>query len=285
MRLSFVAACSAACMMVPAVASADTITWYKPEFPPLSIVNGPHAGKGYSDRIETFLIKALDAYDHQVVVAPFKRTLRDMRNGLNACSVTLLKNSEREKFVAFTKPARLLLPNSLIVRATDRDRLAPYMDANGEVSVDALIADGRMKLGYSDGRSYTKPLDALIEKYRAHENLVERHGKEGPKGLLTMLTRGHIDAMFAQPVEAQFHGMAMSVENDIAVISIAEISDYTVGYIGCSKTPWGEKVVAEINAILETAVKDEEFRSFYEGFLDRDSVIRYRSVYNKFFGL
>jgi uncharacterized protein (TIGR02285 family) len=90
-----------------------TITWYKPEFPPLSIVNGPDAGKGYSDRIENYLIQELNDFDHQVLVSPFKRTLRDMKKGLNACSVTLLKTPARSEFIAFTVPARLLLPNDL----------------------------------------------------------------------------------------------------------------------------------------------------------------------------
>ncbi|MEQ8708016.1 MAG: TIGR02285 family protein [Rhodospirillales bacterium] len=265
--------------------SGTTINWYKPEFPPLSIVNGPHAGKGYSDRIEAYLIRKLDTYQHKVTVAPFKRTLRDMKKGDNACSVTLLKNREREAFVAFTRPARLLLPNSLIIRASEQSGLAPYMNDAGKVSVEALITDGRLRLGYSDGRSYTRPLDNLIVKHRNRENMIERHGKEGPKGLLSMLVKGHIDAMFAQPVEAQFHGREMGIGDQIAVVSLAEINDYTVGYIGCSRTPWGEEVVARINDILETAVRTEEFRSFYEGFLDTESVKRYRAVYNRYFGL
>lgn len=42
-------------------ASTDKkITWYKPEFPPLSIVNGPDAGKGYSDQIENYLTQEMD---------------------------------------------------------------------------------------------------------------------------------------------------------------------------------------------------------------------------------
>ncbi len=285
-RLPGMFACLMIATLTPAFAQSETtINWYKPEFPPLSIVNGPHAGKGYSDRIEAYLIRKLDSYQHRVTVAPFKRTLRDMKKGDNACSVTLLKNKEREAFIAFTRPARLLLPNSLIIRANEQPSLAPYRDASGKVSVDALISDGKLRLGYSDGRSYTKPLDSLIAKHRNRVNMIERHGKEGPKGLLSMLVKGHIDAMFAQPVEAQFHGREMGISDQIAVLSLAEIKDYTIGYIGCSRTPWGEEVVARINDILETAVRTEEFRSFYEGFLDTDSVTRYRAVYNRYFGL
>lgn len=264
---------------------ADLITWYKPEFPPLSIVNGPDAGKGYSDRIEAFLIENLKSYRHETLVSPFKRTVRDMQKGLNACSVTLLKTKKRAEFIAFTKPARLLLPNSLIVRVEERDSFSKYAKDADKVSVEEIIKAGERRIGYSNGRSYTKPLDDLLKKYAGKENLVERLGNEGPKGLLSMLSKGRIDAMFAQPVEAQFHGRQLGLGDRIAVLPIHEIKDYTVGYIGCAKTPWGSEVIKRIDRIIDTAVKDPAFRSFYEEFLDPPSVARYRRVYNAYFGL
>jgi hypothetical protein len=46
-------------------ASTDkTITWYKPEFPALSIVNGSDVGKGYLDQIENYLTQEIDGFDH-----------------------------------------------------------------------------------------------------------------------------------------------------------------------------------------------------------------------------
>jgi uncharacterized protein (TIGR02285 family) len=262
-----------------------TITWYKPEFPPLSIVNGPDAGKGYSDRIENYLIKQMSDFEHQVLVSPFKRTVRDMKKGLNACSVTLLKTPARTEFIAFTKPARLLLPNGLVVRKSDLSKFNDFKDESGRISVEEIIKSGTVRIGYSNGRSYTKPIDALLAKYKGADNLIERLGNEGPKGLLIMLTKGHIDAMFAQPVEAQFHGRSIGVAADIAQLPINEIKDYTVGYIGCSKTPWGEAVVVKLDALLVEAVKRDDFRSFYEDFLDENSKKRYREIYDEYFKL
>jgi len=264
-------------------ANADkTITWYKPEFPPLSIVHGPYSGKGYSDQIESYLINRMEDFDSQVLISPFKRTLRDMKKGLNACSVTLLKTPEREKFIIFSKPARLLLPNSLVVRKNDLPKFNDFKDKLGRVSLEKIIQSGGMRLGYSNGRSYTKPIDALLDKYKGSESMIERVGNEGPKGLLRMLIKGNIDAMFAQPVESQFHGRAIGVSDDIAQLPISEIKDYTIGYIGCSKTPWGEAVIKKINTLLVKAVKRDDFRSFYEYFLDDDSKIRYRKFYSDF---
>jgi uncharacterized protein (TIGR02285 family) len=268
--------------------SADTdktITWYKPEFPPLSIVNGPDEGKGYSDRIENYLIQELNDFDHQVLVSPFKRTLRDMKKGLNACSVTLLKTPARSEFIAFTKPARLLLPNDLVVRKGDLSKFNDFKDELGSISLEKVIQSGAVRIGYSNGRSYTKPIDALLAKYKGSANLIERLGNEGPKGLLTMLAKGNIDAMFAQPVEAQFHGRSIGIAADIVQLPINEIKEYTVGYIGCSKTPWGEAVIKKIDSLLVGAVKREDFRRFYEDFLDEDSKKRYRIIYDGYFNL
>ncbi|SIS67114.1 TIGR02285 family protein [Neptunomonas antarctica] len=262
-----------------------TITWYKPEFPPLSIVNGSDAGKGYSDRIENYLIQEMGSFDHVILVSPFKRTLRDMKKGLNACSVTLLKTPARSEFIAFTKPARLLLPNDLVVRKADLSKFNHFKDESGRISLEKIIQSGTVRIGYSNGRSYTKPIDALLAKYKGSEKLIERLGNEGPKGLLTMLTKGNIDAMFAQPVEAQFHGRSIGVASDIVQLPIKEIKEYTVGYIGCSKTPWGEAVIKKIDALLVEAVKRDDFRRFYEDFLDEDSKRRYRKIYAEYFKL
>lgn len=263
----------------------NLITWYKPEFPPLSIVNGPFAGKGYSDKIEAFLIKAMPEYRHEIQVAPFKRTVRDMQQGLNACSVTLLRTAEREQFIAFSEPARLLLPNGLIVRRTEADRFDAYKDDQGRVSVKTVIEAGKQRIGYANGRSYTKPIDTLLAANKGNPVLIERLGSEGPKGLLEMLLKGRIDAFFGQPVEAGYHGHELGVADDITVLPISEIKDFTVGYIGCSATPWGRKVIARVNALLTDAVKRADFRSFYEEFLDDAGRTRYRRLYAQFFGL
>ncbi|MCE0494710.1 TIGR02285 family protein [Vibrio salinus] len=259
------------------------ITWYKSEFPPLSIVNGPDAGKGYSDRIEQFLFKNLKGYDHKILVAPVKRTLRDMEKGVNACAVTLLKTPAREKFVAFTRPARLLLPNSLIIRKSDVEKIKPFIGSDGKVLLEDIIKSHSFRIGYTNGRSYTKPIDNLLNKYQTSGVFVDRLGKDSPKGLLSMLSKKHIDAILQQPVEAQFNARTLNMENSIKVLPIREIKDYTVGYIGCSKTPWGKEVVRKIDALMKDAVKRNDFRSFYETFLDDESKIRYRKVYSKFF--
>lgn len=263
--------------------NASEIVWYKPEFPPLSIVNGPDAGKGYSDKIENYLIENLSEYEHRVLIAPFKRTVRDMEKGVNACSVTLLKTPQREAFIKFSQPARLLLPNSLIIRKEDLPAFKPFEDGQGKVSVETIIQSGEVRIGYSNGRSYTKPLDALLETYKGSSVLIERLGNEGPKGLLSMLDIGHIDAMFAQPVEAQFHSRHEAFSDKFTALPIAEITDYTVGYIGCSDTEWGRQVISRIDSLLDVAVKKPEFRAFYEEFLDEPSRLRYRNIYDGFF--
>lgn len=260
-----------------------TILWYKPELPPLSIVNGPDAGNGYSDRLEKFLIMALDGYKHEVLTSPFKRTEKDMKNGLNICSVTLLKTPAREEFIAFTSPARLLLANDLIVRKQDLSKLNSFKDESGKILIERVIKSGKIRIGYSNGRSYTKSIDMLLEKYKGASNLIERVGNEGSKGLLRMLKKGYIDAMFAQPVEAGFHGRNLGITAEISQLQISGLKNYTVGYIGCSKTPWGTEVVTKINSILTQAVKRKDFRSFYEYFLNQDSKERYRKMYDEYF--
>ncbi len=103
--------------------------------------------------------------------------------------------------------------------------------------------------------------------------------------MLKSLAKVNIDAFFAHPVEAQFHGRSIGLAVDFVQLPINEIIDYTVGFIGCSKTPWGEAVIKKIDALLVEAVKRDDFRSFYEDFLDEDSKKRYRKIYEGYFKL
>jgi uncharacterized protein (TIGR02285 family) len=166
-----------------------------------------------------------------------------MKKGLNACSVTLLKTPGCSESIAFAKPARLLLPNDLVVRKGDLSKSNDFKNEPGRISLEKLIQSGAVRFGYSNGRSYTKPIEALLGQFKGSNILIERLGDKGPKGLLTILAKGNIDPMFAQPVEAQFHGRFIGVAAEIAQLPINEIIEYTVWFIGCSKTLWDEAVI------------------------------------------
>ena len=56
----------------------DTITWQNPDFPPSYIKEGPFKGQGVGDSLYVQVFAYLDEYNHQTLIANFKRIIRDI---------------------------------------------------------------------------------------------------------------------------------------------------------------------------------------------------------------
>jgi len=55
------------------------------------------------------------------------------------------------------------------------------------------------------------------------------------------------------------------------------------GYVACSKTPWGKKLIEKINRILLEQRPTKQYRSAYERWLDKSSLESYRDLYKNVF--
>jgi len=64
-----------------------------------------------------------------------------------------------------------------------------------------------------------------------------------------------------------------------------ELEENDYSYIVFPKTDWGKKVVAEVDDILRDFVKTDEFRSYYEFWLDNAGERLYQKRIRKLYGL
>ena len=55
------------------------------------------------------------------------------------------------------------------------------------------------------------------------------------------------------------------------------------GYVACSKTPWGKKLIEKINRILLEQRPTAQYRAAYERWLDKSSLKNYRDLYKNVF--
>jgi len=98
-------------LILPIAAAADQVTWMVGDTPPLYIARGEEAGQGFSDRQIDFLIKHLPGFTHTIVGSNAKRTLFEMEHRDGVCSVTLLRDAEREKVMEFSARPIVFLPS------------------------------------------------------------------------------------------------------------------------------------------------------------------------------
>jgi len=246
----------------------DIINWYRADFPPVSIPRGSHANEGFFDKTMSFLIERLPEYEHQFQIANFKRIMLELENNNNVCCPSLYKTKDRERFVTFSTPAMIVLPNGIITSKKNSSKFAPHLDANGSISLNSLLRDTKITLGISTGRAYSGGIDQILKQFDGKKNLLVRSGDDVFHGLMNMMYMGRIDCLLGYPVEAGYFVRENNRVNDFIYYPIKESSvTYTVGHIGCPNNEWGRSVINRIDKIVKQH-RNKEFINFYGEWLN-----------------
>jgi uncharacterized protein (TIGR02285 family) len=259
------------------------ITWYRADFPPVTIPDGTHANEGFFDKTMYFLIERLPEYEHLFQTANFKRIMVELKNNNNVCCPSLYKTKEREDFVTFSLPAMIVLPNGIITSDRSRSKLAPHITADGQISLLSLLKDDKITVGISIGRLYSGGIDEILRQFEGQENLLIRSGNDVFRGLINMMSIGRIDCLLGYPVEAGYFVRENNQINDFIYYPIQESNEpFTVGHIGCPNNDWGRKVIGRINAIVKEH-RDKEFVQFYGEWLDDSTRVVHRKMALEFY--
>ncbi len=263
------------------VEAQESVTWMEVIFPPGYFQDGPYEGQGYEDVITDILREHLPGYRHERMLGNLARMYHEFKQGKEVCNVALFKTPEREAFMLFSIPSTFTLPNRLI---TTRDKFDRFRRADTVRLADVLAKD--LRLGISRGRSYGRQIDAVLAP-RLEEGTVFVHsGKDVFESLLRMLLRDRLDCMLGLPEEVGYVAEKMGVKDEIVTIALAENEgtyDTWLGYVACSKTDWGRRIIERIDRVLRKQRPTERYRGAYERWLDPKSIENYRRLYDEVF--
>lgn len=261
-----------------------TVEWYRASFPPVTIPDGVSRNSGFFDKVMFFLIERLPDYKHTHHTANFKRIIGEIQSRPNSCCPSLYKTPEREKFISFSEPALVVLPNGVITTPANTAKLAQYVADDGTISLAGLLADETLTLGISNGRIYSGGIDDIIAGYRDQPNILVQSGNDVFKSLLGMLNLGRVDYIIGYPTEASYFSSGNPPSRDFLYYPITESGvSYTIGYIGCPKNEWGNRLITKIDKLLLQYRQKEFFLEFYSSWLDTGTQKRYRKIANSYF--
>jgi uncharacterized protein (TIGR02285 family) len=194
----------------------------------------------------------------------------------------LYRTPEREKFLYFSIPSFFTLPTVLVIR---RDRLEDF-GGSRTVSLDRLLREGRVTIGREKNRSYGKTVDAVLDRYADRDNIFLFEGAALSENFFQMLKLGRLDALISLPEEAIYQAEVLGIEDDITTLTIEENQqgyEAWLSSVGCSRTPWGRKIIDKINQVLLEQRPTERYRTAYERWLDKGSLENYRRLYDEVF--
>lgn len=264
---------------LPAASHADEITWIRRHFPPINILEGPYKDQGQSDLMLQLLIRNLPQYEHNEVVCNMKRAEELLRTGSHVVRLTMFKNPEREAFMYFSLPHIMAPSHKLVIRAKDYPVFLKYMDENQTVSLENLLGQDGLKMGVEANRRFGKDLDMIFDKNSKNSNIIVRNSSN-TDGLVTMLLRKRFDYLVEYPWSITFTMKSMGQNPELLkTLELKESGGFSIGHAVAPKTPWGKKVIEEINEILKKHRPTDEYREFMERWLDKDSIPGFRKAY------
>ncbi len=233
----------------PQPQSRPEFIWAVPPFAPAFIKKDGVLG-GYGADTQNWFAARLPHYDHRTLDIPLARLLAEMKTGDGAlrCSSTLIPTPERRTYIAFARTVLLHLPISIIIRAKDENRFAPYLNAQGHVDIKELVKNTQLTSAVRIGRAYGSGIDKYINPYR-HNHQVAQVADDTK--LMRLLDLGRLDWALYFPSEAEYYRREQTPDLAIKALPIANNTTLLEATIGCADTPAGRKAVAEINAIID----------------------------------
>ena len=253
----------------------DTINWLYPDFPPTNIVSGTYKGEGVVNKMQKNIFKYLSDYEHREVTANFARILENMKKKQNICSSALLWNESRAKFIEYSIESFWVYPNMLIIKKEDIDQFKEYKDSNGNYSLEDILKDKKLILGYSFGRSYGTVLDKILKQYANNRNSMPIAQQSLLKGLLKMLVRDRFDYTLGYNHEVGYVDKEYKITGEFISLPLTEVNKLIPVYIGCSKNKRGRKVIKELNKYLKEVRTTDEHQNAYLKWIDSNARDKY----------
>jgi uncharacterized protein (TIGR02285 family) len=244
-----------------ATAEEKSIVWAMNDFPPNFIfpdgklpTTAAELGQGYGDRSMANIIARLPQYQHQFLQANVPRIMAQMEHGLNLCFASVNKTPSREKFAYFT-PIFLHPPMGLVIL---HDRPSTSALQKGPQSLATILKEHKDFQGYVEsGRSYNPDIDSLISQGNSG---LQKITVPNTGHLLRMLDAGRMDYTLEYPMMVEYQSKKMIVKNKLSVIPLVEAPEWIASYVACTRNPWGQERIHDIEAAIRDAARSQAFR-------------------------
>lgn len=251
----------------------EQMNWSVINWPPLMILQGENTGEGRYDLFLDLLQQQMPQYQHSKIEMNWNRVWTDIKAGKKVCNIMSLKNNKRTQFALFSNPSSVTLSNRIILKASTYELLGKP----ASLSISELANHSKLSGAIESSRSYTQALDKLIDERSEHSKL--KHYVTNSVQLMKMLTVGRFDYLIEYPFIASYLLKGMDKPNTkIISVPIQEIAPYSVSYLACPKTPWGEERIRVYNEVLDKLAVTDEYlqvmQTWYATDEERSAVLK-----------
>jgi uncharacterized protein (TIGR02285 family) len=251
-----------------------TIRWLTWEQAPNFIIEGKFKGQGVAGTLTKTLQDNLPQYNHINVLSNTRR-YQSLIKEKDVCVAWAWIVPGSEKFRIYSR-AVSLAPRTGIQTLKSKQHL--FGKIGTILSLEKLLTKLDLKLGYLEDMTYSKRVHELLEKNRSKGN-IHFSSIDAVEFNLPMLDRGHLDYFFGFSAQAIFDAASKDIQNKYQFYNIEEMDPYTSMYSHCSKTPFGKKVMSELDKVLTNDVLMEHLSVVERWYGENEA---YRNVFIKY---
>jgi len=223
----------------------ETIHWLVWEQKPNFITSGKFKGQGIGDSFTKTLQLALPQYNHKDVESNTRR-YNILIHEEDVCAAWAWIVPGSRAYRIHSRPVSLAPPSGI---QTLKSKQHLFGKPGETLSLAKLLKNPNIVLGYLEEMSYSKKVQELIQQYRGSKN-IHFSSRSAVEFSLAMLDLNRLDYFFGFPSQAIYDAEVKGIPNKYQFYNIEEINMYTSMHTHCSKSPFGEKVMAEVNKIL-----------------------------------
>lgn len=243
------AALCAALLAGGAAQAREVMSWLMPDVPPASM---PHNGQptiGIADQVVLYVIKHWPEAEHRFIYANPKRTWLMVEKGEPACVLAALRTAEREALAHFVE-TNLVPPLQVVVRQPTLAQLP--LNAHGEVDLQKLLADRRLRGIIVERRSYGQMVDRLIAARPAASRLETTSVGDYGRNVLKLVSHGRADYTLDYDYSLQYGSRSEPDIGQLHTVPVAQNNKPMRAGIACPRTAWGLAAARRIDRIVGT---------------------------------
>ncbi|GAB5380707.1 MAG: hypothetical protein Alis3KO_20940 [Aliiglaciecola sp.] len=226
----------------------ETIYWQTFHSPPSTIRIGDFDGLGFVDIALSKVIEKLPQYHHEMQLTTLSRALENIKQQKNTCHPSLYVTPERRKIAYFSHPSIISPANRLVMVKNQQLKL----NIEAPIKLPEVLNNTSLSVAVVQGRSYGTQIDhSLLTMVESDNNRLMSISTERLETLFKLVSSSKVDLTFSYPFELNFFKKREEViSQELIGLMVDGADQYALGSIGCAKTPFGKKVISEINAVL-----------------------------------
>lgn len=240
--------------------ATEKLIWLVRDLPPLTMHDGPQKGHGIIDQLLPVLIANMPQYQHVIMQVNRARSIQMLEGSQLSCDPMLVWNHDRAQRIAYSTPIIGLHSNGLVIRRKDQPLIAPFVH-DDSIDLLAMLNSQSVKLGLVAKRSYGTWIDDQLS-HGPMNQFFTHYGNDALGSLLQMQQAGRLQTLLGYWPEIQAKAEQYGVSSTaLAFYPIQGAPPYQPIYVGCSKTPEGQRAIASINTVLANLAHEPQTSS------------------------